>query len=133
MRFEVLDHTADLRIKIYGDSYKKIFQNAVYAVANVMFDTGNFIPDNIININIKAKGYDNLLIKLISDILYRFETDGIIYFEAVLDVSKTSVKGKLKGTKYNGKDDYEYVLKAPTYYDLNINPESGYAIMVIDV
>ena len=32
LRFELLDHTADLSVKIFGRSHKEIFSNAVNAI-----------------------------------------------------------------------------------------------------
>ena len=39
MRFEYLDHTADVKFRAYGDSLEKAFGNAALAMFNVMVDT----------------------------------------------------------------------------------------------
>ncbi|MEM0139222.1 MAG: archease [Ferroplasma sp.] len=134
MKFEVLDHTADLRLKIYGNSYKSIFENAITAVASMIIgDTSNIVPETTIKISIESNNYNNLLIKLINDFLFYFETDNIIYYMAQLDVKKTQLSGTLSGIKVDKSREYEYVIKAATYYGMVVSPEKGYAIIVLDV
>ncbi len=131
--YEVLDHTGDLKIKVYGNSYKTIFENAISAMANLIVKTSNLIPDKIIDIKIERNNYYDLLVSLLSDIIYYLETQNILYFISDLEIKNMHITGKLYGAELPENVEYEYVIKDPTYYDLEICPEKNYATIVFDI
>ncbi len=133
IRYEVLDHTGDLKIKVYGNSYKTIFENSIYAMANLIVKTGNFIPDKILNIKIERNNHYDLLISLLSDIIFYLETENTLYFASDLEIKNMHITGKLYGTELPENVEYEYIIKDPTYYNLEIYPDKNYATIVFDI
>lgn len=133
MRYKLLDHTGDLRIMVYGNNYKLLFENSLYAMANLITDTSKFNKDKTKKIKIIQKNYDDLLISFLNDILFYLETEGILYYDSDLNIKNTELTGTIYGFKIPDNIEYEYVIKAPTYYNLEIKPENNYAMIVLDI
>jgi len=133
MRYKLLDHTGDLRIMVYGNNYKLLFENSLYAMANLITDTSKFNKDKTKKIKIIQKNYDDLLVYFLNDILFYLETEGILYYDSDLNIKNTELTGTIYGFKMPDNIEYEYVIKAPTYYNLEIKPEDNYAIIVLDI
>jgi len=133
MIYDILDHTADLKIKVYGNSYKSIFENSVIAVSDLIMDSDN--TDNNIEkkIEITKESLDDALIQLLNDLLFYLETENVLFNRAKLNIIGTGVKGTIYGFNLPDNPGYRNVIKAVTYYDLEIRPENGYAIFVLDV
>jgi SHS2 domain-containing protein len=133
MIYDILDHTADLKIKVYGNSYKSIFENSVIAVSDLIIDSNS--TDNKIekNIEITKESLDDMLIQLLNDLLFYLETENILFNRARLNISGTGAIGTLYGYNLPENPCYRNVIKAITYYSLEIRPENGYAILVLDV
>ncbi len=133
MRYKLLDHTGDLRIMVYGNNYKLLFENSLYAMANLITDTSKFNKDKTKKIKIIQKNYDDLLVSFLNDILFYLETEKILYYDSDLNIKNMELTGTIYGFKIPDNIEYEYVIKAPTYYNLEIKPEDNYAIIVLDI
>ena len=133
MKYKLLDHTGDLRVLIYGNNYKSLFENALYAMTNLITDTSKLTENKIKGIKILKRNYDDLMISFLNDILFYLETDGILYYDSDIIIKNNELTGTIYGSIIPDNVEYEYVIKAPTYYNLEIKPENNYAIIVLDI
>jgi SHS2 domain-containing protein len=133
MLYEILDHTADLKIKVFGDSMKSIFENSVAAISDLIIDSSNMECSIARKIQIKENNCGDMLIRLLNDILFYLETENIIFCKSKFEFYDGKLTGMLYGSRLNPGQEYKDVIKAATYYNLSINPEQGYAIIVLDV
>ncbi len=133
MRYKLLDHTGDLRLMVYGNNYKSLFENALYAMSNLITDTSKLTKNKTRKIKILKKNYDDLMVSFLNDILFYLETDGILYYDSDLFIENNELTGAIYGSIIPDNMEYEYVIKAPTYYNLEIKPENNYAIIVLDI
>ena len=92
MRFEYLDHTADVKFRAYGDSLEKAFGNAALAMFNVMVDTSGV--EGKTGKKISAEGDD--LQALLYDFLEKFLIllDSENYFPFFCKKRKNRRKGR---------------------------------------
>ncbi len=133
MAYDILDHTADLKIKVYGNSYKSILENSVAAISDLIMDSS--IMNNSIErqIEITKESFDDMLIQLLNDILFYLETEDILFNRARIDISGKTLKGTIYGSELPENPCYRNVIKAVTYYNLKISPREGFATLVLDV
>ena len=130
MKFEYLEHTADVKFRAYGDSQEKAFANAALATFNVMVDTSKV--KGRIKKNVSAEGSD------IQSLLYDFLEKFLILLDSenyfLSEVRRLKILRK--GSEYTleaetGGDDagkYETIgpqVKAVTYNDMVIREENG--------
>ncbi|WMT51157.1 MAG: archease [Ferroplasma sp.] len=133
MIYDILDHTADLKVKIYGNSYTAIFQNSVITISDLIVDRKLLRPDFNKTIEIEKNTPDNILVNLLNDILFYMEYENVIYFSSKLDFTENRLQGGIFGSSIPDNAEYRNVIKAATYYDLKVNPEHGFAIVVFDI
>ena len=122
-KFEVLPHTADLKIRAYGDNLQMLFCN----VLRGMFESiGPVVGGGEVERSFDVSSHDleSLLVDYLSEALYLSDVHGEAYLDAVIDeISPTHVKGMFKGV---GVDDFETgEIKAVTHHDLKIEERDG--------
>ncbi len=133
MKYNIIDHTGDLRIIVYGKSYKELFQNALYAMADCIVNIKNDVIESEKKIKIKRNSYEDLLISFLSDALYELEINKILYYKSNIDIKNIELNGSIYGFYLKNDVEYDYIIKAVTYYDLEISPRNGFAKIVFDI
>jgi SHS2 domain-containing protein len=136
MRYEHLEHTADIKFKAYGKSLEELFTNILKACTNILTDVNNIKPKSQTNINLKAKKIETLAYDFIEELLFLIDTEGLI-FNNFQDITITQTKdefildGTLIGDHYN---NYEINgdIKAATYNEMKLIKESNnYEITIV--
>jgi SHS2 domain-containing protein len=149
-KFEFLEHTADVKIRVYGRSIEKVFENSAYAIRRVIIKNKRIKEDKKIlsnknkinkkNANSKNKEKNEIKKRKINvfgkdslTILYNFLEEIIYLVDAENFVVKKIDKIELKKIKDNflivslieGEDFSKYKLtnniKAITYNEMKIN------------
>lgn len=133
--FETLPHTADIKIRIYGDSLKSFFCNAIIG----MFQSvGPQAPgckqinerlvcpslDQHHEIEISSHDIESLLVDFLSEALYLSDVYNEAYLDATIhQVTETHIKATIHGVKITGFEVVE--IKAVTYHDLKVQHVEG--------
>lgn len=136
-KFKILEHTADVRIKVFGSDEYDLFSNAFLALNNFLI--GDLKKVEIKNegfekIDIKGKDYGELLINFLNEVLALIYINKKIYFKIkFLKFSKVNLLAQIFGFKV---DKFLNEVKAVTYYNLEIKKnKSGNleTIIVLDI
>lgn len=135
-RFEILPHTADVAVAIYGGSLADLFANAGSALFELMFDVGEAPAGEPIRVEAAGDGIEELLVAWLSELLFVFEVKGI----ALSGFEVTVTNGGSVVGSANPTPTAELVLtgapiKAVTYHNLAVRQVGGVwtAIVVFDV
>ncbi len=98
-KYKFLEHTADVKFQAFGKTLEKAFENASYALINIMCKE-KIKPLIKKQIKIKGKDLENLLYNFLEEFIF------------LLD-SKDFLLGKIKNLKINKKNgDYELIVEA---------------------
>jgi SHS2 domain-containing protein len=130
-RFEFLEHTADAYVAAYGKNLKEAFENAAYAMFEIMTEAENISPRLQTRVEVKAEDEYALLYGWLEALLVKFDTHGMLYSRfKVLALDKTRNGFKLKavvwGEKYDPNKHAQKVgVKAATYHRMEIVREPG--------
>jgi|SRR3989344_3217503 len=136
-RFEFLEHTADIKIRVYGKTLGGIFENIVLALSSYIakdVKVRNKIKKKIL---IESKNNEELVYRFIDELLFLLDAENFI-------ACKSSVKMNLKDGKIEceleGDDTRKYKglnhVKAATYAEMYVKQlknKSWEAQFVIDV
>lgn len=124
VKYEYMEHTADARFRAYGENLEKAFENAAEAMFNVMIDTSG-IPCRIcVPIEVEADDPEMLLVEWLSELLYVFEVDSIIFSSfSVIRITRPDEIYSLTATACGesidlNKHEFETEVKAVTYNNL---------------
>ena len=118
MPYRVLEHTADIGIEATAPDIPALFSEAVRATAAVILDGDPPEADREVVVSAEAEDVEALLVEVLSEALFRFESTGELPVGADLEVSQTSAAGKfrvLRDVAVGGP-----AIKAVTYHQLSV-------------
>ena len=117
MKYEILEHKADLKIKVFGKTKEELFKNALSAMTESQ--KGENFGDRVKRkIKIQSVDLVDLLVDFLSEALYLSQVKKEIYSDVKFKkFSDIGIEGELIGQKIErfGED-----IKAVTYHNLNI-------------
>ena len=127
MKYEFLNHTADAKIRAYGQNIEEAFVNAGLAVFSILKN-----PDkvkSIINkdVNVESKEYSSLLYDFIEELLFLLDTEGFL-LSKITNLKIEKKQGKLNLSCKIAGDNYKKYnisgnIKSITYNDMIINQD----------
>ena len=136
--YEYLPHPADVCFRAYGATLEEAFEQAAYAMFHVIIDTAALNPERSVDIKLESVGLDNLLYDYLSELLYLFEVEEIVFSQfRVNSIEKTDgsyiLHGKASGENIDlERHCFETEVKAVTYHQLKVTKEKGgYNVHVI--
>ena len=130
MPYTVIDHTADISIRITGADIKDLFREAAMAlVKEIGADTFSVEKAAIIEVT----GYDNedLLVVFLNELLYEIQTRNFRVSELdITSLFENNIRAILTGTL--GNKPLKMNIKAVTYHNLAIiKLAKGYETTII--
>ncbi len=78
-RYRVLEHTADLALRIYGRSLKDLFSNAAFALFDVVTDLSTVEERAERAISLRARDLERLMVKWLNELLYHYEVENLLF------------------------------------------------------
>ncbi len=123
MKYEVLSHTADLRIKVYGKDEKELFSNALLAMSESM--KPEFTEEKAKReIEVNSLDKAALLVDFLNEVIYLSQANKEVFFDVEFsEFSETALRAKISGKKARrfGED-----IKAATYHNLKIKKKDDF-------
>ena len=125
-KYKFLDHTADIRVEVWGKTRKELFGNAVAAMFDVMVDwqsASKIKPLEEKTVKITGNDLEDTLINFLREALYLFNGKGwLIKSCEPLELTGRSIVARLHGEPYNRqKNPLKTEIKAVTYQGLIVN------------
>jgi Uncharacterized conserved protein len=95
MNYEILDHTADVCIRVYGKSFEEILTNAARAMMELITDREMVEISEEIRIEVEGETKEELLVHWLQEILYFHQVKKMFFHDFEVDtISETKVKWK---------------------------------------
>jgi SHS2 domain-containing protein len=132
-RFEEVDHTADIAIRVWGRDLAELFVNGAYGMACQMADPDAVDQEVERLIELEAYDAETLLVSWLGELLYVSERDGCVFTDfEVLEITPTRLQAIVRGGPVRERRQH---IKAATFSDLKIvRTGEGYeATIVFDV
>ena len=120
--YRLLEHTADIRIRIQGRSLKELFQNAVYALTDTLTDVRKVKKKTSKRIRIVAENRELLLVRLLQELLYLFDAKGFLARRLeFIRFDDTMIAARAWGERFSPrKHPPKTEIKAVTYHGLKV-------------
>lgn len=140
MKYEILEHVADLKIKAYGKDLAELFVNMALGLASQQVISPEKVEDlkpsgDWEEVDIKSADLNSLLVDWLNEILYRSDVNEKIYIEFEIEDldppagGPVKIKAKILGAAVQEKN---IEIKAATYHNLEIIKNTGgYEVVVI--
>lgn len=131
MRYEFLEHTADIKFKAYGKTLNEVFENAVLAVAAYVSKDEKIHPRKARKIEVRGTDIENLLYSFLEELIYLMDVEKFVTAKAEVFIRGNNLTAELYGdvaARYNGLD----AIKAATYADMYVKKtKKGWELQVV--
>ncbi len=122
--YEILGHTADVRIRVSGDDLAGLIRGAVLGIASLVADTNNIEGRDSVAVEASGETPEELLVHLLGEVLYVHYTRRLVFSDAEVEVPDDGAlraRCTLWGEAYDpARHELGYDIKAVTYHDLKI-------------
>lgn len=132
--FEVIEHTADVGLKIYGKDLGDLFVNAAKGLFSLITDLDKVSISAAIEVNLTANNREELLVAWLSELIFQFSARSFISKKLeIKDITNNEITVKVFGEKIDlSKHEILSEIKAATYHELEIKEiEDGLQARVI--
>jgi SHS2 domain-containing protein len=131
MSYEILEHSADAMVRVYGRTLGELFTNSALAAMDILTDRSKVAPRKSHRFSAQGATPEELLVHWLQEILYVVETKRFLFAEFTVDsIDGGKVEGSGKGEEIDfAKHDLYTVIKAVTYHNLKIQTQ-GDKLMV---
>ena len=126
-RFEFVDHTGDLGVRLFGESLSRLFEQAAQALTFILTDPETIQIEETRKLLLDAKTDEELLITWLNEFVYLFDTEGLLFKTYdVLSVHDHRLEALAHGEIYiEGRHPIKTTVKAATYHQLKIEHHQG--------
>ncbi len=124
--YEIIEHTADVGLKIYGETKQELFQNAArgmfFLITGSSITLGYIKNKRYWKVECKGFGIEDLLVSWLSDLLYIHHTEFVIFGDFIIRyLTEQFIQSEVWGVKIK---EYSYQvekeIKAVTYHNLQV-------------
>ena len=121
-RFEIIEHTADIGLKIYAKDLKGIFKNAAIGLLSLITDSGKVSAKKVIKVNLKEENKEELLVSWLDELIFQFSAHNFLAKQFKINkVTDNAISAEIRGEKINlSKHKILTEIKAATYHELEI-------------
>jgi SHS2 domain-containing protein len=132
VKYEFLDHPADIKIRAYGKDLSHLFINCALGMMDFLYGKPSLPTTYIERIEITADNQESLLVNWLADLLWRSDTYHRVYKTYHVEhLTPTQLIATVESAEAIAKED----IKAVTYHDLTIQPigDRWMATVVYDI
>jgi len=134
VRFEEIDHTADVAIRAYGRSLDELFANAAEGMFSLIADLSTVKPVGEVEVRLNANDIPTLFLHWLSELLYVHETQRFLFSSFDVHVAGTALVGHARGeTIDKSRHELKLAIKAVTRHGLTVDPAKGFAEVIFDI
>ncbi len=128
--YEYLSHTADIKIRVWGDTLEEAFEEAAKAFTDTTVERDKVDPKEKDVIKVEGLDLEELLYNFIEELIVRLDSEGKVYSEFKVEISEEDGKYVLSAEAYGepldiSKHGSKIHVKAMTYHEMSIRKEDG--------
>ena len=130
-RWQEIEHTADLSLRVWGEDLRALFEHAALGMMSLLGGETSPGGDTLReSIKLRAPDYEMLLVDWLTELLYLIEDRGILISRvAVTCVSGMVIEAEVSGGHATSIDKH---IKAATYHNLSIRRTGeGYETTIV--
>ena len=133
-RYILIDHTADLMVKAFGDTLEQCFANAAYALFDQTVDLSNIGTGEKTDIRVSGIDDEDRLYSFLSEMLFIEDADNLILKEFNVSFDGEDVVCHARGeTLDKSRHRVKSEIKAITYHMMEIDRNTPSVTVLFDV
>ncbi|MBI4849224.1 MAG: archease [Nitrospirae bacterium] len=147
-KYGPIDISGDAGLRIWGEGLPELFANAAEGMFNLITDVSNVTGPEEREIAVSAESIEDLLIKWLNELVFLFDTYGLVGKEFSIDLlpphpplgkggqEGVKLKAKISGGIFNPQvNESRLLIKAATYHSLSVrkNNSKWEAVVIFDI
>ena len=133
-RYILVDHTADMMVKAYGNTLEECFANAAFALFDQTVDLSGIGTDEEIDIRVTGMDDEDRLYSFLAEMLFIEDCDNLILKEFKVSFEDEDVVCHARGeTLDRSRHRIRSEVKAVTYHMMDIDYDEPSVTVIFDV
>jgi SHS2 domain-containing protein len=132
--YEIIEHTADIGVKAYGDTLSEAFAHAAQGMFDIITDTSQIKNKGTYRIELSAENLEELLVDWLGELLFLQGARNLVFgdFNVTVDEKNSKLSANVSGEELNSeKHTIGTEIKAVTYHMLEIRREKPCFVTVL--
>jgi SHS2 domain-containing protein len=127
LKYEFVEHTADLTFKAYGRDLDQLFENAAEALESTLIMLEAVALNATTTIEMTSDSCDDLLYDWLAELLVMFEVNRFAVKKCIVSITGLSLRAECWGERIDpNKHTLNTEVKAVTYHNLQIKKNKVY-------
>lgn len=125
--FEIIDHTADLGIRVYAKTLKGLFESAGMALVRLLVKGETQSSSKTLSLNVSGTDNCDLMVRWLSEILFLFEGERIVPYKIHIRSFKDyQIESEIQVNPFD-PEAHEIIneIKAVTYHQIRVENIDG--------
>ncbi len=126
--YEILEHPADLKIKVWGKNLEEILNNILLAIKEGT--RPELLKEEIVTpFKIEGENFENLIFNFLAELVYQMDLNDSFYEKVKI---KKSTEKKLEGEIFGQKvKRFTTEIKGVTWYEFSFKKEKDKFILIV--
>ncbi len=137
MPFEVLDHTAEIGLRVEAESLAGVFRDLCVGLFSLITDPEAVRPARTWEVTVEAPDRVALAVEWLNELLHLNAREGLVAHRAeILEVSDGRLRARVYGEPFDpDRHPRGIEVKAATYHQARVEPEGArwVAVVYVDV
>jgi SHS2 domain-containing protein len=132
-KWKFIEHTADVRMEVFGNSSEDLFHNAALGFADILKESADPEKTQLISLQINSDNIEDLLIDWLRELLYLHEAKKLLLLCVnSLSIKNNTLRASITAAPISETNQPEIELKGVTYHKFSIQKsETGYSAKII--
>jgi SHS2 domain-containing protein len=135
--YELLDHTADLRVRVTGTDRAELYENAGLALFDLITRSEAGSPQTVTPIRVTGADPADLMVNFLRELLYLWTGDGkLVGTIAVGSISDTAIDALVTAGRHDpDRHRIRHEIKAVTYHQIDVRrtADGWQATVIFDI
>ena len=137
MGYRFIDHTADVAADLTGQTLDELFLGAAQALTDTMTELSRVGSSVTQPVTLEAGTVEDLLVDWLNELLYRFEVQNVLVFDATVTIEEANGRWQLgatiAGEMFNpARHPSRVLVKSATYHGLAVSKSAhGYSARIV--
>lgn len=130
--YEIIDHTADVGIKAYGETVEEAFENIAKGMFDIITNSSHIDSIGEYMIELEADDLEQLLVDWLSELLFLSSTYNLVFGFFDVEIMDKKLSAIVKGEEYNlDKHKIGVEIKAVTYHMVEVHTTKPIYVQVL--
>jgi len=134
VRYEEIEHTADVGIRAFGSTMNELFANAAEGMFSLIADLSKVRTIGEVEVRTASEDPGELMVQWLTELLFLHETQRLLLREFDVTIEDGQLQARARGERIDKRrHELRLVVKAATYYRLRVDPDAGVAEIIFDI